>query len=72
MYNIGHEYDLDEYIWVYEYEYMHMTGLLHECIFHVGGVLKPAIFGGLPKALWCATGLRFNMLETLTHIVNWS
>ena len=28
----------------------HMTGLLHEGIFHVEGVLKPAIFGGMPRA----------------------
>ena len=27
-----------------------MTGLLHEGIFHVGGVLKSANFGGLLRA----------------------
>ena len=28
----------------------YMTWLLHEGIFHVEGVLKPAIFRGLPRA----------------------
>ena len=28
----------------------YMTGLLHEGIFHVGGLIKPAIFGSLPWA----------------------
>ena len=28
----------------------HMTGLLHEGIFHVAGLIKPAIFGSLPWA----------------------
>ena len=29
---------------------LHMTWLLHEGIFHVGGLIKPAIFGSLPWA----------------------
>ena len=28
----------------------YMTGLLHEGIFHVGGLIKPAIFDSLPWA----------------------
>ena len=28
----------------------YMTGLLHEDIFNVGGLIKPAIFGSLPCA----------------------
>ena len=28
----------------------YMTGLLHEDIFNVGGLIKPAIFGSLPWA----------------------
>ena len=31
-------------------ECTYMTGLLHEGIFHVGGLIKPAIFGSLPWA----------------------
>ena len=34
----------------YLYVAIHMTGLLHEGIFHVGGVLKPTIFESLPRA----------------------
>ena len=30
--------------------YLYMTGLLHEGIFHVRGLIKPAIFGSLPWA----------------------
>ena len=30
--------------------YIYMTGLLHEGIFHVRGLIKPAIFGSLPWA----------------------
>ena len=30
--------------------FQYMTVLLHEGIFHVEGVLKPAIFGGMPRA----------------------
>ena len=29
---------------------VHMTGLLHEGIFHVQGLIKPAIFDSLPWA----------------------
>ena len=35
---------------IYIYISTHMTGLLHEGIFHVGGLIKPAIFDSLPWA----------------------
>ena len=38
------------YIEIIVSEGPYMTGLLHEGIFHVGGLIKPAIFGSSPWA----------------------
>ena len=36
--------------WSGDSRYLDMTGLLHEGIFHVGGLIKPVIFDSLPWA----------------------
>ena len=38
--------------YIYYVDYVYMTELLHEGIFHVQGVLKPAIFESLPRAYY--------------------